>query len=465
MPIDSIKLAPDPARWRAALSTMNITPDARRFREQLGLPTDRPVVMSGHQATLWHPGILAKYLAAHHAAVATGSYAAWLVVDLDAEDCSSLRIPVRRADGSLAAADWRIAPEEIRRQFATDVPALAVAPAQPLAIPTSKDLGGEPALETLHAVMLCIHTALAAAVARPTPPASLAEQFALATLSLIEPFAPRLPLINASALAQTDLFIQTLDRLQANPLIYAKRYNAAVAKTPEARLTPLRIDETASRIELPLWHVPGPGEPRRRVYAEALAGLRSQNALILPRALLMTGLLRRAACDLFIHGSGGAGQDAQGGYDRATELWLATEHAPLAPVAMATATVTLPILQGERVTPQSVQRARWKVHAARHNPALVMDPIAAARKHELLTAIARATTRSARTDLYRSMHRELDAFRQHAAPELDTLVASSASAARRLVDQTVADDRTYSFALHDASTLRELSQRIAAMFA
>ena len=33
------------------------------LREQLGLPVHGPVIMTGHQAEFWHPGILAKYLA------------------------------------------------------------------------------------------------------------------------------------------------------------------------------------------------------------------------------------------------------------------------------------------------------------------------------------------------------------------------------------------------------------------
>ena len=48
----------------SSLLSHNDSAEARAFREQLGLPTDRPIVMSGHQAQIWHPGILSKYLAA-----------------------------------------------------------------------------------------------------------------------------------------------------------------------------------------------------------------------------------------------------------------------------------------------------------------------------------------------------------------------------------------------------------------
>ena len=55
----------------------------REFRRQLGLTTDRPVIMSGHQAELWHAGIAAKALAAPTPPRHDSAAAAWVIVDQD----------------------------------------------------------------------------------------------------------------------------------------------------------------------------------------------------------------------------------------------------------------------------------------------------------------------------------------------------------------------------------------------
>ncbi|MCA9274359.1 MAG: hypothetical protein KDA31_15085, partial [Phycisphaerales bacterium] len=76
------ELDPEPTSW-ANLITHNTSERATRFREQLGLPTDKPIIMTGHQAQLWHPGILAKLFAAQSVASQVGGVVVWLIVDMD----------------------------------------------------------------------------------------------------------------------------------------------------------------------------------------------------------------------------------------------------------------------------------------------------------------------------------------------------------------------------------------------
>ena len=86
---------------------------------------------------------------------------------------------------------------------------------------------------------------------------------------------------------------------------------------------------TDGAIELPLWErttTPERPGPWRTVTSDRLADLADESIVL--RGLPMTGLLRRHACDLFVHGTGGgaseAGADAraQTGYDRVTERWF-----------------------------------------------------------------------------------------------------------------------------------------------
>ncbi|MCH7547875.1 MAG: hypothetical protein IID30_15865, partial [Planctomycetes bacterium] len=73
-----------------------------KTRSELGLDIERPIVATGHQTLLWHPGILAKYLAVHSFAQAKNFASANLIVDQHAEGFGELEIPSQRSDGSLA---------------------------------------------------------------------------------------------------------------------------------------------------------------------------------------------------------------------------------------------------------------------------------------------------------------------------------------------------------------------------
>src|SRR5690606_24011692 len=194
--------------------------------------------------------------------------------------------------------------------------------------------------------------------------------------------APRL--VFASAVGRTDLFGDIVRRMVDDPAACARAYNEAVGARPEAQLRPLELNEQRGRIELPLWRG-APGSPRQAVYASELAdgqwggggaaGGGAEGELA-PRALLLTGLMRLAGCELFIHGPGG------GVYDQVTEAWLGSwlGREDLAPSVVASATWLLPLTDEPPPAPGELARAQWERHAARHNPALVGDLAAAERK-------------------------------------------------------------------------------------
>src|SRR5690606_23987135 len=100
MPPEPPDLLVDPpaTEWAATLLRRD-HPRLRAFRRQLGLPADRPIVMTGHQPALWHCGVLAKFLAADAAARALGAAPATLLVDQDVGDPAAVRRPERGPDG------------------------------------------------------------------------------------------------------------------------------------------------------------------------------------------------------------------------------------------------------------------------------------------------------------------------------------------------------------------------------
>lgn len=439
----SLVIDPPGRDWPALLARRREHRLTATLREQLGLPLGVPIVMSGHQPTLWHAGILAKYLAASAAARRLGASPAWVVVDHDEVGAIDVRCPVIESGRARVARAVLSAPGPI------EFPACAR--------PPIAELGALAALADAqpHTYLAAGLTRIAEALRGARGASSLAEQISDTLEALIEPLIPRAPTFFASALAQTDAFAELVERMLADPWRCAQAYNEACEAFPGSGVRPLAI--TPERVELPLWRL-APDAPRRRVFAgpapppiESLA----------PRALFMTGLLRLAACDLFIHGTGGAA------YDPVSARWFAgwLGEESLAPTAMVTATL---LLSADGVTPDdpaTVDAARWRAHAAAHNPALVSDS-AAGDKARLLAEIKAAPRRSPdRARAYRRLHALLADYRDRCADALADLdhraadLADHARATRALLD------RTYPFPLHPPGTLAALRDAISAEFA
>ncbi|MFO0875002.1 MAG: hypothetical protein U0575_13660 [Phycisphaerales bacterium] len=134
-----------------------------------------------------------------------------------------------------------------------------------------------------------------------------------AAFDLLGAACPPLPLVRSSALLETTLGRALLERIAADPWACAAAYNRAVAATPGAA-TALTIRD--DRVEVPLWRLDAEGRRMRawdddleRAAAGPATPLSAPAASIVrlrPRALMLTGFLRLAACDAFIHGTGGA---------------------------------------------------------------------------------------------------------------------------------------------------------------
>ncbi len=286
---------------------------------------------------------------------------------------------------------------------------------------------------------------------------SLAEQYATAAADVITQATGGRPpaMVFASAVGGTDLFGGLVERMLADPAACAEAYNRAVGGRPEAQLRPLEVDRARDRIELPLWRI-SRGSPRRAVFAGDAAA-RADGALA-PRALLLTGLMRLAGCDLFIHGTGG------GLYDQVTEAWLSDwlGQAELAPSVVVSATRYLPLSREPAPAPAELEEALWEKHAARHDPAMVGEAESAARKREMVTTIAQLPTGDPRrASVYREMHGLLERVRRQRREAIARLDARAASLRERLRDGDILLDRTWSFGLFPEESLRALRREIA----
>lgn len=411
---------------------------ASRFRVQLGLPTRGPVLMSGHQAEFWHPGILAKLFAISAAAAGIdGATGAWITVDQDAGDPWRLVLPTASAE----RIEWRLSPAP-----GADVPTGG----QP---PMRSETAGPPS--GLLSGAAAGAARIVAALRTGGETAAAQVQAALATLTAA--FCPPPVWFLASAIARTDAFAAIVAEMATDAGACIERYNAGVTAHPGAGMRPL---ETGARIELPLWRLT-PGGPRRRVYADEVGSI--PVAQLAPRALLMTALLRRFGCDLFVHGLGGAV------YDRVTEAWIGAWRPgwTLAPTAMVTATRFLRFDGLPPIAPPAeIARAHWLAHRAMHDPAVVGDDRAAAEKAQRVARIRAARERGERPrEMYRWMHEALEVYRRENRRPIEALRARAAALEAESGRAGVVYDRTWAFPLYPESEMASLAAEVRAAFA
>jgi len=462
----AVVLHPAPGQWLTGMRASPLTEAQRHFRSQLGLPVesrsarDPLVIMSGHQAEFWHPGIFAKAAAAQALADALNARGAaactsWLVVDQDTNEPHKLRYPALGPRGELIAREWTIDPAPVLGETPTGMrPPLGA----------SKSLSPVPS-DTADASLASRLAHLRDLLAAQTTAPSAAAQISIVLQSLLAPAVSMPAPTFASAISSTDLFALVLDKVSADPIACTRAYNAAARAYPLSGIRPL--DET--RGELPLWHV-RPNEPRRRVLASALAKI--PRTELAPRALLMTGLMRLAGCDLFIHGIGGGGLDENSGYDHVTDqwfkAWLATQLAEwssggLAPAVTASATLRLELPGPDAPSQDAIAHAQWLAHAARHQPGLLGDAQAQRQRDEALARIRTARARGEQPlAAFRELHALLHQQRESHAAKLAALQADAAAFKARSAESLIRHDRTWSVALHSQTRLHELAESVAA---
>ena len=428
--VDSVTIEPGWADWRARLEKPNTSEEALADRAMLAVPTDRPVLLSGHQPIVFHPGIAAKLAAMMIAAERSGSAALWIVPDQDAVDPMAVRVP-QGFGGSLTEQTIRLAPP---------MP-LGVASAS---LPSVKTID-----EALPGILQPLRDRLLAHADEPT----LARQVALATIPLAaEWLGVQTPMIVfASEMMKTLGVRGILEKIQQDPIGAISAYNNAVRAHPGAGVRPLIID--GDRVELPLWRSEM-NTPRRAVFADELGSI--PECELLPRGLLMTGGARRTLGELFIHGIGGWA------YDKITERWLSDWFGSAsAPITLVSATQRLELFEtSEAVDPD---KAVWRAHHARHNPAILGDAASAGEKRSLVERIGRAKGEGVEPSaLFGELQRLLEGYRQRHADELARLDRLAGDARKNRDALTLAMDRTWPFVNFNAQGGYALSERVRA---
>ncbi len=427
-----LKFTPSPEKWAQRAGVL--VPRAAKFREQMGLPASGPLVLSGHQAELWHGGILAKHFASLAFASRERAQTAWIVVDQDEADAIGLRVPIRDTAGRLREMRWQWG-ESAGRISSGIAPVTPRAPA----LKAGESFAIVSVAEAIGFVSI--------ALAKHSKESSWAKQVSAAAAEIIARSAPAPQFVYESKLASTELFQQIVEAIARGDAEAIRGYNQAILSTGDSGMRPL--DEATG--ELPLWDVGG--GRRRRVLAADFGKLdRSQLA---PRGMLMTAVLRLAGCDLFVHGIGG------GAYDPATEAWiagwdgeLATLAAELggvgalAPMAVATADLRLPLAKPGLPTDEEIRHGVWLAHHAGHDPAALGDERGAAEKARLLAEIRENKSKQeSPAQAFHALHALLAESRRTRSSKLAELENAARNLKEQRSEAKLAFDRTWSFAL------------------
>lgn len=424
--------------------------------ERLGTPElsrTAPVITAGHQASLWHPGILAKYIAMAKAAEKGGAAMLNIVVDHDVQETLSLQLPMNQS-GRLATVKIKLAPGDRSVPMASSPPMNSLAVLDTLRATRSRL--GKTLVVDVESIMAAFEDIPECRTA--------AEQVSVVLGRLMRPYTGSIPLLFGSDLLDLPAGKEIIEQMRDDAGHCVNCYNRAVVAYPESGIEPL--DVASDHVELPLWGLAWQ-EPRRRVFVSCSGRdprlslghgqmVDTTETTLAPRALLLTGLMRLAYCDLFVHGTGGAR------YDRVTEHWFKTWlGVELAPMTVASADLYMrfdaPLAQFS-----DVARAKWWGHHLPHNLDRALDLAGSMidQKHRLLAHMDDDRDRLRRFEGFRQIHQINDALvRQHPAALAEAkrqLDLAEVGAANRIV----ADKRDWCFALYPPEQLHDLVQRI-----
>ena len=371
-------------------------------RAALGLPVDRFVVMTGHQAGIWHAGIAEKFIVGARLAAERCGVLVHVVVDHDLNDASLVAFPAL-VQGKLA----RLALERSPRT-GTGAPNALRKPVRTMRPERAHEVPAE-----IEPALAEIERAIAVERGRE----NLAMQMAHAANALVSPHARVDHTVAATAFASLP-FAQAM-RAHFAPM--RDGYNASIAGE---RIGPL------AGSELPFWKL----DRARLSRAPLLEGDSAE--LVAPRALTLTAIARLLLCDVFIHGTGGAR------YDLAMERWIGASlgedaRAALAPMMAATATKHAPLTRfvpafDASATPDALR-------------ALEQDPFGdgGATKRALLARISGSTEEKRAS--FVAMRRRIIEARTARSAEIQALRARISANRAAIAANALASDRTWPF--------------------
>lgn len=486
-----VLIEPQPSEWPRLIAenvrlrrqyafTLAGEPAEVAVNETRHKPTDAPIMACGHQPAFVHPGVWAKQVVVQQATQAFGVEGLDFIVDNDAPPSSALTVPVVDPNGFVSQLDVA---------FSTAAFGSAYEGRPPLAADTIKsirrqlsDLMGERFADSAMPRYLD-------GLAEVCTYGDSVTQHARGRMLVDGDFGADLSQISVSH-AFGGLF---LGDLLLNPEPFAVAYNQALTRYRQEQSvrSPDRpvpdLGREADRTETALW-IYQPLHRRQRLWvrragdrvglfadAQPVGTVAARELahdpdvtltslkpwVIRPRALTLTLWARLLACDLFVHGIGGAK------YDRITDDIIRRYYrCPPPAYACVTATLRLP-LPVFAATPQTLAVTRRHLRDWRFNPQRYLQAPPAEMLAERERLIARSSQlraeqapRAERLKAYRAIH-GLNARLVETEPGRQAeLLAKLGRAERELASNAVAHSREYFYCLHPRAALAELAERL-----
>lgn len=266
-----------------------------------GAGSESPIVMTGHQPVIYHPGLLEKTLRAQALSRETGALLINISIDTDEGDGGRLVWPLAQGDdlilkqGSVATDATLFREQRVRS--AAEVSALFGHAERDL-----KSSGLDEVTQKVSRVSR-LYQALANQ--------NLVVANAIVRMAEVGVGALEIPLSTLARLSPIQGFIRELVR---DGRRFARTYNATLDEYRAAH----KIKNAANPfpnmvvegevVELPLWRVSGDSRAPFRTRAGQVAEL-PEGEFLAPRGSVVTLLLRGLCSDLFVHGLGGGRYD------------------------------------------------------------------------------------------------------------------------------------------------------------
>ncbi|MFN3168235.1 MAG: hypothetical protein ACE37H_14330 [Phycisphaeraceae bacterium] len=420
-----------------------------------------PIIATGHQPTLWHPGILAKDLAADALARRVGGSALHLVVEHNPLGPITLDLPTRQGD-TLGVRRLSLG----ARPTAATLPPNRTPALDPGRV--AQQLDDAAASNNLPPVRDGLRR-IAEAYASAGDRDRLSAQTTAVLDALKRPYLSQPTRARPTSALVTQRFV---DRLLADPVRCVRCYNRAAHAHPDAGVRPLYLGRDV--VEAPLWAQDrGPSVPvfvdlgdsaRPFLFTQhQQIGLAGPDALgyLRPRAVTLSAVMRSEHCDLFIHGTGG------GVYDRVTERWWQDWIGePLAPMAVVSADVYLP-LSAPQATRDELIHEQWFAHHLPHNVDLYTDAsddteaALRAEKRRLLDHMNDDRDKRRRSKAFQRIHAINAELCTRHRTKLAEAEARLTQARTGVANAAIARRRDWCFALYPPDSLMALRNGIA----
>lgn len=475
------------SRLELQLAGVPIREARSRVRADFGLDAANLVIACGHQPAFVHPGVWAKHLAVSHFARRRGVVGIDLVVDNDAPSSPDLEVPHIGTDGRCSTQSVRFMSEPMTGAPYEGRPALSPAELGAVGERLRAAMGPRYDQSLLGSYLKGWADHLAREAGIPVDDFVAGH---LAGREVIDTsFGANLPEHRVSRLFKGPF----VSDLLLNVRRFAAAHNAALAAyrrengVRRAQRPLPDLDQDGDRTETVLW-VYQVGQRRRRLWVTgrndtlvltadqtpvgslavkalrrdpdaALAELRPW--VVRPRALALTLWIRLLACDLFIHGIGGAK------YDRITDGILRTYYG-CDPPAYGCVTATLrPPLPRQSASPAALSRAMLLLRDLRFNPQRYVKDAPAdvlsrresliGRSTQLRLARGNRLTRRQVFNDIRTLNKRLIA--SHPALEQDSQKRVE-QLKLDLASNKVADNREFFYVLQPQARLTWLAERV-----